>query len=242
MPENTIQLSQETITSLKTLYTIDQSLRVNSEDVDDGKTVLRSKSINRTTCCKIVVDQEFPRDLHIYDLSQFISVLGIVEDPIIDMSNDNYVVIKSADGKQKLRYFEANPDMVESYAERDPELANEDLHVVVSEAQLKSALTAASTLKLDFVGFVGDGEKVHFTSFNKNEGGDENETNSFRVEVADTTETFNMYYKLGTQNIQILMGKGDVMFTIDGASKISKAETATGEVFWFTFNASSEWE
>lgn len=241
--DNQIQLTANTIDAFKTLYAIDQSLRVNHEDVtEDGKTILRSKSFNKTTCGKIVIDQVFPRDLYIYDLNQFISVLGIVENPVIDMSNDRYVVVQSTDGKQKLRYVEANPVMIESYAERDPVLPNEDIQVVVTEAQLKQVLTAASTLKLDFVGFQGDGESVYFTAFNKNEGGDEQETNNFRVNIAETDSTFNMFYKLGTQNIQIMTGKGDILFTIAGANKISKAETTNGEVFWFTFNASSEWE
>lgn len=245
MSNNPIQLAPETIAAFKTLYSIDQSLRINHEDLDENdptKTIIRTKSINKTTCCKIVVDQVFPRDLHIYDLSQFISVLSIVEDPVIDLSKDNYMTIKSADGKQKLRYFEANPEMVESYASRDPVLPNEDLQVVVTEAQFKRVLIAASTLKLDFIGFQGDGESVYITAFNKNEGGDEEETNHFRIEIGETDKNFNMFYKLGTQNVQIMSGKGDLMFTIDGSSKISQAETTNGEVFWFTFNASSEWE
>lgn len=240
----TVNLSEKTIKALQTLHNLNPTLRINHEETNDSQgTVLRSKSVNKTTCCRIDIDEEFPRDVHIYNLGQFVSILNIVKDPVIDLSKDNSLVIKSKDGKQRIRYIEANPAMVESYVAQDPSLSNEDITFTVTEEQFKSVMQACSTLSLEFVGFQADGQDFFIAAFNKNEDGDDNETNNYKIELGKTDLKFNMFYKLGTQKIDMLSKeKGDLEFSIDGSRKLSEVKTEDGKVFWFTFNASSEWE
>src|SRR5699024_11148286 len=137
---------------------------------EDGSTVLRTKSYNNTTMAKVKIEEQFPRDINIYDLREFISVLGIVEDPVLNLENDNYIIIHSKDNRQKLRYLEANPDLIASYINKDPMMQSEDEVIEVSEQKFKSVLTAAQALRFEYVGFVAKEGKVFLTSFNRNEG------------------------------------------------------------------------
>lgn len=244
-----ISISNETIAIFKALYNIDQSLKVSADTVEqktdeDGNThdvtVLRTKSLNKTMMARVEVPEQFPRDFHIYDLREFISVVGIVKEPVFDFSNDNYIVIKSADSKQKLRYVEANPILIKSFIDYDLQLKNEDVEITITEQQFKSVLSAAHTMKLEYVGFAADGESLSLTAFNKNNG-DNNNTNYFSIELTESDEEFNMYYKLDVHNIQVLNGEGDLKFTIDGKSKISKVETQSGKTFWIAFDSKSEY-
>lgn len=240
-----ITISKETLDAFKALYEVDQSLRIDhtmTEQKDDlDVTVLRSKSFNNTTMARIEVAEVFPRDVNIYDLREFISVVSIVNDPVFDLSNDKFITIKSSDGKQKLRYLEANPDLINSYSAKDPNLTNEDVQILVTEAQFKSVLTAAQTLKFEYIGFVGDGENIILTSFNTNAGSDQ-ETNTYSVAIQESDLTFKMIYKLQIQNVSILSGEGDLLFTIDGKRKISKIETQSGKKYWISFDSSSEFD
>lgn len=241
---NNITLSKDTLDNFKALYEVDQSLRIDHSMTVDGEngekfTVLRSKTFNNTTMARVEIPEIFPRDVNIYDLREFISVISIVEDPILDLSNDKFIVIKSADGKQKLRYIEANPDLINSYSPKEPTLTNEDVQIFITEAQFKSVLTAAQTLRFEYIGFVGDGENIILTAYNKNSG-DDQETNTYSITVAETDKNFRMVYKLALQNVTILAGEGDLLFTIDGSRKISSVQTATNKKYWISFDASSE--
>lgn len=243
--EEVVRLSPETLGIFKSLYEVDQSLRIDhtmtEEDDVKVETVLRSKSFNNTTMAKVKINETFPRDVNIYDLREFISVISIVNEPYLDLSNEKFMVIGSGDGKQKLRYIEANPDLINSYSKRDPALTSEDEQLVVTEAQLKSVMTAAQTLKFEFVGLVSDGEKTYLTAFSRNDGSD-SEANKYSIELQDSDKEYKMLYKLQLQNVAILLGEGDLLFTIDGKRKISKVDTQSGKTFWISFDASSEYK
>jgi hypothetical protein len=237
-----MNLSAETLSAFKKLYEVDQSLKIDCEAVaEGGGTILRSKSENNTMMARMTVPDEFPRNVHIYDLREFISVINIVNDPKLDFDDSRFVLIESEQGDQQLRYLETNAKMITSFIDKDLELKSSDVELVVTEKQLKSVLTAAQTMRLAYVGFIGDGENVRFTAFNKNDG-DESETNKFSVNVGKTDLTFRMFYKLEVHNLNVLQSEGDLAFTLDGKKKISNVVTESGKTFWIAFDSNSEIE
>lgn len=247
----TVKLSEATLDVFKKLYDIDQSLKIMSDDVEvrqdeEGNdvqvTTLRSKSQNNTMMAKVEVAEEFPRNVYIYDLREFISVIGIVNDPILDLSNDNYIVIKSEDGKQKLRYIEANPDLIGSYTDKTPNIKSEDIELVLSEESFKSVLSAARTMRLEYVGFKAVDGVISFSSFNKNNG-DGNDTNNFSIELMHDSdcEDFDLFYRLSVHKLDVLQGEGNLTFVIDGNRKISRIDTQSGKVFWIALDSNSSY-
>lgn len=232
-------LSAETLNIFKKLYEVDQSLKIDCEaKAEGGGTILRSKSENNTMMTRMTVPDEFERNVHIYDLREFISVVNIVSDPVFDFSDKRYVLIESENGDQQLRYIETNPKLITSFIDRDLELKSEDVVLDVEEKELKSALTAAQTMRLAFVGFIGDGKDVKLTAFNKNDG-DESETNKFSIKVGESDKEFRMFYKLEVHNLNVLQSEGRLQFTIDGNKKISKVDSESGKTFWIAFDSNS---
>lgn len=249
MSEN-ITISNETLSILKALHNVDMSLKINSDDIsedeqEDGstkqKTILRVKSQNNTMLCKVFVDEVFPRNVHIYDIREFISVINIVNEPQLDLSKDNVITIVSSDGKQTLRYREAEEVLITSYVGKDIDVGDEDLTFSISEKLFESTFTASQTMKLDYLGFKGDGECAHISAFGKNEGKD-SQTNSFDVKIGETDKTFDMFYKLDVNNLKVLMGEGDLEFTVNGKRKLTKVETQSGKTFWITMDSKSSYE
>lgn len=236
-----IELSEETVNTLRKLYDVDQSIRIDHQQTDDdGGTVLRTKSYNNTTMAKVKIEEQFPRDINIYDLREFISVLGIVEEPVLDLENSNYIVIHSKDGRQRLRYLEANPDLISSYIDKDPVMQNEDEVIEVTEHKFKSVMSAAQALRFEYVGFVASEGKLFLTAFNRNEGSGQ-ENNSYSIELGENDGNFKLLYKMNLQNISILGGEGALTFYLDGQRKISKIETETNKTFWISFDSDSEY-
>ena len=217
---NEVKFSAETIGVFKKLSKINQGLKIVG-----GNKELRSLNENKTIAAYINIEEELPRDFCIYDLGEWITVLGIIENPIADFTNPKFVLIKSENSAQKLKYVDGQENLITSYSAKNFVLPSEDVKLSVSAAQLKSVLGAATALKLDYVGFKADGKTVTLAAFNKNNGSGD-DTNGFSIEVGESAETFELFYK--TESLGIL--DGDSVFSI---SKKKISEITNGKAKYF---------
>jgi hypothetical protein len=229
---NEVQLSKADIDTLNNMYLINQTLKINA-----SKTEIRSVNESKTCACITNLENAFPKDFCIYDLREFLGALSIIKDPILNFDNDKYVIIKSQDGKSKLRYLGADEDLIDSKFEKDvklPEGPGTKLEVIsVTSEQLKSVKGAAAAMKLEYIGFRTDDDGVVFLSaYNKNNGSGD-DTNGFSIEVGTSTESFELRYK--TESLAVV--NGDSTFSMSN-KKISKVETEK-EVFWISLDAES---
>lgn len=230
-----LNFSKETIDVLKKVYEVNQGIKL----VKGGDTI-KCKSTDGSILIHAPIKEDIPRDFHIYDLREFLSVLSIIEDPIIDFSNDKYLQIQSNDETQKLRYLESDPEFVKSYIEKTPNLPSIDFSVTVTGEQFASVMKAATLMKLEYVGFVSDGEKIDIAAFNKNNG-DDSVTNNFSIKlIEEETEPFEMFFKIETMNVGVLLGEGDLNFDVC-SKKITKIVTESGKTFWMAMNTDSKW-
>lgn len=227
---NEVRFSKDTVETLKKLYEVNPTLKI----VEGVKTL---KALNETKTVGVYaeIDEELPRTFCIYDLKEFITVLSIIDKPVVDFSNDKYVTIRSEDGSQRLKYMDGAENLISSFFVKDFRLPSEDIEVSVTSSQMKAVMDAAAALKLTFVGFKSDGKKIYFSAFDRNNG-DGNDTNGFSVEVGESTDEFDMFYK--ANGFSIL--DGDCKFTIS-SKKISKIETGK-RIFWMTLEADSEFK
>jgi len=227
-----MKLSKETLDTLKKVYEVNQSVKF----VEDEK-VVKVKSTDNTLLMHAPIEEAFPRNFHVYDLREFMSVVSIINEPVLDFSDDKFLKIESEDKSQKLRYLESDPQFVQSYTEKEPKMPSIDFKVEVTAEQFSSVVKAAQTMKLDFVGFVCDGEQITLSAFNKNNG-DNNITNNFAIELAEGDTEFEMFYKIDSQNIGVLLGEGNLTFEVS-SKKISKVQAESGKTFWIAMNANS---
>lgn len=234
MSDMTMSLSKQTIDTLKKVYEVNQGIKF----VEGDKT-LKVKSTDNGLLMHAPIEEEFPRDFYVYNLREFLSVLSIIDDPVLDFSDEKFMVVTSPDGKQKLRYSEADPQFVTSYTDKEPRVPSVEYTVEVSAEQFASVMKAAQTMRLEFVGFVCDGKTVSLSAFNKNNG-DEEVTNNFAIEMIDHGVEFQMFYKLDSQNIGVLLGEGDLTFEVS-EKKITKVSTNSGKTFWIAMNANSKY-
>lgn len=225
-----VKISKQDLETLKDMYMIDQTLKV----VKD-KTELRSVNTSKTIACIANLEQAFPRTFCIYDLREFVGVVSIIENPVLDFSDSKFVLIKSEDGKQQLRYLDGAENLINSYFEKDFNLPSEDINVNITGAQLKAVMNAATALKLEYVGFKSQDSKIYLCAFDRNNGSGE-ETNGFSIEVGETEDEFQMFYK--TENLSVL--DGDCEFIIS-SKKISKVENGD-KTFFLALDANSTYE
>lgn len=184
-----VHLSPETIKILKHFGEINQSIKI----VPDQP--LRSRTESKSQIAVAKLREEFPRQLCIYDLREFNQALGLFKKPVLDLSNEKFAVIQDGEGgRTRMRYLDAEEDLITSI-DKDISMPHCEVELEITEDQLSSVLSAASVLKLPFIGFRSDGTDVYLCAFHSNDG-DENETNSYSVRIADGDGTqYNLFLK-----------------------------------------------
>ena len=83
-----MKLSKSTLDILKNFSNINQSICFKKG------TELSTLSIQKNILSRAEVEETFPKNFAIYDLSEFLSGLTLFEDPEFDFSNDSFVTIK----------------------------------------------------------------------------------------------------------------------------------------------------
>ena len=202
-----MKLSDSTLTVLKNFAGINNSILVK-----EGKK-LRTISVAKNILAEANITEEFPRDVAIYDLNQFLNGLGLHADPDLDFSPESYIAIK--EGKRRVKYFYADPQVITAPPEKEINLPTEDVCFQLESTALDKLLKAASVYQLPDLSAVGEAGVVKLVVRDKR-----NDTsNEYAVVVGETTKNFVFNFKV--ENIKIIPGAYDVVVSSKLLSKFS---------------------
>ena len=205
--DHTMKLSDNTLTILKNFAGINNSILVKSGNQ------LRTISVAKNILAEASIDEEFPRQFAIYDLNQFLNGLGLHQDPDLDFSPDSYITIK--EGKRRVKYFYADPNVIISPPEKEITLPSEDVHFQLESTSLEKLLKAAAVYQLPDLSAVGENGVVKLVVRDK-----KNDTsNEYAITVGETDKQFVFNFKV--ENIKIIPGAYDVIVSSKLLSKFS---------------------
>jgi len=194
-----MKLSDKTLSVLKNFSSINQSLFFT-----EGNKI-RTISVMRNILSEAEVEEEFTKEFGIYDLNQFLQSMDLHQNPELDFSEDQYVVIR--EGNSKSKYFFADKNVIVRPPDKSLDLPTEDVCFVLSTDQLSKVLKAASVLQLPDLSVVGDAGVVKLVVRDK-----KNDTsNDFSIIVGETVSEFVFNFKV--ENIKILPGSYEVVIS-----------------------------
>ena len=192
-----MKLSENTLTVLKNFAGINNSILVKQG------TSLRTISVAKNILAEAEIKEEFPREFGIYDLNQFLNGLGLHQDPDLNFGEESYLMIH--EGKRKVKYFYADPNVIISPPDKNIELPSEDVHFQLESTSLEKLLKAAAVYQLPDLCVVGENDAVKIVVRDK-----KNDTsNSYSIEVGETDKNFTFNFKV--ENIKIIPGAYDVV-------------------------------
>ena len=207
LKERTMKLSDSTLTVLKNFAGINNSILVK-----EGKK-LRTISVAKNILAEANITEEFPRDVAIYDLNQFLNGLSLHADPDLDFSPDSYITIK--EGKRRVKYFYADPQVIVAPPEKDITLPTEDVCFQLDSTALDKLLKAAAVYQLPDLSAIGENGVVKLVVRDK-----KNDTsNEYAVVVGETDSVFTFNFRV--ENIKIIPGAYDVVVSSKLLSKFS---------------------
>ena len=206
----TMNLSDKTLTILKNFAGINNSILVKQGNQ------LRTISVAKNILAEASIDEEFPRDFGIYDLNQFLNGLGLHQDPELDFKEESYLNIR--EGKRRVKYFFADPQVIISPPEKEITLPSEDVHFQLETVALEKLLKAAAVYQLPDLSIIGGSGVVKLVVRDK-----KNDTsNEYTIVVGETDKEFTFNFKV--ENIKIIPGSYDVIVSSKLLSKFQNSQ------------------
>ena len=205
-----MKLSDQTLNILKNFAGINNSILVKQG------TQLRTISVAKNILAEAAIDEDFPRDFAVYDLNQFLNGLSLHQDPDLDFSPESYISIK--EGKRRVKYFYADPNVIVSPPDKEITLPSDDVHFQLESSALEKLLKAAAVYQLPDLSAVGEAGVVKLVVRDK-----KNDTsNEFAVVVGETDKQFSFNFKV--ENIKIIPGAYDVVVSSKLLSKFTNTQ------------------
>ena len=197
LKERTMRLSDNALAILKNFAGINNSILVKEGNK------LRTISVAKNILDEAEIKEEFPRDFAIYDLNQFLNGLSLHQDPDLDFQQDTYLSIK--EGKRRVKYFFADPNVIIAPPEKDITLPTQDVCFQMDSVTLEKLTKAAAVYQLPDLSVIGEAGVIKLVVRDK-----KNDTsNEYAIVVGETDAEFTFHFKVET--IKIIPGAYDVV-------------------------------
>jgi len=177
--------------------------------------VLSTVSPVKSIFAKATVEENFPSQFAIYELSKFLGVVSLFNEPELDFGEKQMTIIS---GSQSLNYTYADPSMIVTPPEKDINFPEPDIEFNITQEELQKVVRATGVLQLPDIAVIGDGSTLKMSSTNSKNP----TTDVFNIKVGETAKTFNMIFKAeniikllsANYNVKI-SSKGLALFTAD---------------------------
>lgn len=221
-----MELSDNTLSILKNFSGINQNILVRS-----GST-LKTISEARNVLASAEVTETFSQDFGVYDLNEFIGVLGLVDTPNLQFE-DECVKISDSSGRSKVKYFFSAEETLTTPS-KDIVMPEADVSFMLDNDTLNKLKRAASTLGHEEVSISGKDGVLSLSVVDS-----QNMTsNAFSIDVDGTYPadvSFN--FILNINNLKIVSGDYDVKISSKLISQFTNKSTPVN--YWIALEKSS---
>jgi hypothetical protein len=223
-----LELSSDTLEILKNYSSINSNLVVRN-----GKT-LNTISEAKNIMASSVVEEEFPREFGIYDLSQFLGVMSLVNSPALNFHDEFVEISDGTSGRSKVRYFYSDPEHLTSPTKMPklPEVF--DCTFILNEKDLGSIKRAASTLGYDNLSITGSNDVLTLSVTDS----ENNTANVFSIDVPGEFTSSGFEYIIKISNLKIMPGSYNVSIS---NRMISQFENVSNQIqYWIAVDKDSK--
>lgn len=223
-----MKLSEHTTSVLKNFASINQNLVIK-----EGKTI-STMSAMKNIVAKAEVDEDFPREIAIYDLNEFLAALSLFNNPVLDFS-ENYVMI-TEEGKtgNSLKYFYSDPSVVTTPSS-EITMPETEVKFSLDSGDLSKVQRAASVIGSPDLVLEKNGTGSYLTVKDK-----KNDTaNNYSLDVdAEGSGEYNFFFKV--ENLKLLPTNYDVNVSSKNISHF-KSQAGNAVEYWIALEPESSY-
>lgn len=205
-----VKLSTRTIQILKNFSSINPSILFKEGNV------ITTISPSKTILASATIVENFENSFAIYNLSRFLSVLSLFNDPELEI-HDKYVTIM--DGKKKLNYMFADQNTIITPPNKNIDMPNPEISLSLKNEDLQNIMKALSVLQLPEIAFVGEDNTASIQAIDsKGVVGD-----NCSINLDSTDRNFKMIFK--AENIKIIPDDYKIYISSKKISKFVGSDT-----------------
>lgn len=214
-----MELSNRTVEILRNFSTINPNIVVN------GGNVLKTMSIAKNIVSRAEIEESFPNTFGIYDLSEFLSVLSLVDRPSITFG-ESFCTVSDGSGLSSVKYFYSDPEML-SAPKKDIVMPECEVKFLLTNETLSKIKRASSALGYDNISIRPNGNAIEVTVVDTNDS----TSNSFSVLVEGSfPEGADFNFIMGVSNMKLLGEDYEVSVS---TKLISHFKSITSETQYF---------
>lgn len=188
-----MELSSRTVDILRNFASINPNIVVS-----EGNT-LKTMSIAKNLVAKAVIEENFPTTFGIYDLSEFLSVLNLVDNPSIEFGENNCSV-RDGSGLSSVRYFYSDPEMLTA-PKKDIVMPSTDVQFLLTNDTLSKIKRAAAALGHDEINIRPSNGAIEIAVVDSADS----TSNSFSITVDGTyPEGADFNFVMGVGNLKLI--------------------------------------
>ena len=185
-----MKLSERTVNLLKNFASINENILIPPTEEGESS-LLRTRNVGNNIYAEAFVDETFDTEIRIYNLTQFLNVMDMFDDPDFNFKETHVTV---SDGSSRIRYNYASKNILH-YADKSPKIPSFDVSGVLKHEELKRVREAAKRLELPTISIAGDGTDVYLIACDVAD----TSANEFRQKVemkAKGTDEFRVHFSV----------------------------------------------
>ena len=204
---------------------------INPNIVVEPGNVVRTLAEGKNIFGKATIDVDFPIKFGVYDLNEFIGVLGLVDNPELTFE-DTHVNVGDSVGRSKIRYFFTDTDHLTS-PQKDIVMPSAEVTLNIGNDTLNKIKRAASALGHSELSIKANNGSISLTIFDS--GNTTSNTFSIDVDGEYQSEDFNFIISIG--NLKLL--PGDYKVSISSKLISHFVNTTVDAEYWIALEKSS---
>lgn len=220
-----MELTEKTLTVLKNYATINPNVVLNSGNVI--KTISEAKNVLSTA----EVDVDFPKEVGIYDLSEFLSVLSLVDSPRLTFEENNFLVCDGS-GRTRIKYFYSDIDML-TVPTKDINMPDCEVSFLLDRDTLSRVKRASSVLGHTEMSLSVVEDVLRLSVIDQND----KTSNVYSIDVEGEYKDPNFNFVFNISNLKVVEGD----YRVDISSKLIShfVNVTNGIQYWVALEKTS---
>lgn len=217
-----MKIEPKTLSVMKNFASINPSLLFHPGDT------LFTVSPTKTILAKAKIDQSFERQFAIFDLSRFIGVMSLFENPSLEFGEKS-VRIVSGEHELDYRYADAST-VISPDPDKQIKIPSPEIEFTLTSANLSDIQRALGALGMPEIAVAGDRTNMWLqVTDSKNLNGD-----SYRIKVGTTDKKFHQVFR--AENLKLIPQDYQVQITTKGLSHFKGNQVIEIE-YWIALEA-----
>ena len=207
---------------------------INPNIVVEPGNVVRTLAEGKNIFGKATIDVDFPIKFGVYDLNEFIGVLGLVDNPELTFE-DTHVNVGDSVGRSKIRYFFTDTDHLTS-PQKDIVMPSAEVTLNIGNDTLNKIKRAASALGHSELSIKANNGSISLTIFDSGN----TTSNTFSIDVDGEYQSEDFNFIISISNLKLLPGN----YKVSISSKLIShfVNTTVDAEYWIALEKSSTYK